>query len=150
MMETNYHHNQVGVQKDVRNIRSSSYNLYNQQINLQEASNIESGHDDGSDVQREYIMNELANDEALLNDFLQFRQQQAQYRIPKAGHNLIPYYENVQSNKQVIHKQLNQSTKLQSRVQIQPDVSTPNKRRLNDSAGSGGLPTPKQQRSGNN
>ncbi|CAF5221218.1 unnamed protein product, partial [Rotaria magnacalcarata] len=34
-------------------------------------------------------------------------------------------------------------------VQVQPDVSTPNKRRLNDSAGSGGLPTPKQQRSGN-
>ena len=28
-------------------------------------------------------------------------------------------------------------------------MSTPNKRRLNDSAGSGGLPTPKQQRSGN-
>ncbi|CAF4848667.1 unnamed protein product, partial [Rotaria sp. Silwood1] len=94
-------------------------------------------------------MNELANDEALLNDFLQFRQQQAHYRIQKTGHNLIPYYENVPSNKHVIHKQLNRSKKLQSGVNIQPDVSTPNKRRLNDSAGSGGLPTPKQQRSGN-
>ena len=48
-----------------------------------------------------------------------------------------------------MHKQLNQSKKLQSRVQVQPDVSTPNKSRLNDSAGSGGLPIPKQQRSGN-
>ncbi|CAF4608858.1 unnamed protein product [Rotaria sp. Silwood2] len=94
-------------------------------------------------------MNELANDEGLLNDFLQFRQQQAQYRIQKTGHNLNPYYENVSSNKQVTHKQLNQSKKLQSIIQVQPDVSTPNKRRLNDSAGSGGLPTPKQQRSGN-
>ncbi|CAF4522711.1 unnamed protein product [Rotaria sp. Silwood2] len=148
-MENNYHHNQGGVQKDVGNKRSSSYNLCNQQTNLQEASNIESGHDDGSGVQREYIMNELANDEALLNDFLQFRQQQGQYRNQKTGHNLIPFYENVPANKQVIHKQVNQSKKSQSRVQIQPDVSTPNKRRLNDSAGSGGLPTPKQQRSGN-
>ncbi|CAF4800717.1 unnamed protein product, partial [Rotaria magnacalcarata] len=67
----------------------------------------------------------------------------------KTGHNLIPYYENVSSNKQVTRKQLNQSKKLQSMVQVQPDLSTPNKRRLNDSAGSGGLPTPKQQRSGN-
>ncbi|CAF5042545.1 unnamed protein product, partial [Rotaria sp. Silwood1] len=90
-----------------------------------------------------------ANDEALLNDFLLFREQQAQYRIREISHNLIPYYENVQSNKQIIHKQLNQSTKLQSKVQIQPDASTPNKRRLNDSVGSGGLPTSKQQRSGN-
>ncbi|CAF3333702.1 unnamed protein product [Rotaria socialis] len=94
-------------------------------------------------------MNELVNDEALLNDFLQFRQQQAQYRIQKTGHNLIPYHEKVSSNKQVTHKQLNQSKKLQSMAHAQPDVSTPNKRRLNDSAGSGGLPTPKQQRSGN-
>ncbi|CAF2096868.1 unnamed protein product [Rotaria magnacalcarata] len=148
-METNYHHNQGGVQKDVGNKRYLANNLYNQQINLQETSNIESGHDDDIGVQREYIMNELVNDEALLNDFLQFRQQQAQYRIQKTGHNLIPYYENVSSNKQVTRKQLNQSKKLQSMVQVQPDVSTPNKRRLNDSAGSGGLPTPKQQRSGN-
>ncbi|CAF2735753.1 unnamed protein product, partial [Rotaria sp. Silwood2] len=35
-------------------------------------------------------------------------------------------------------------------LQLQPNASTPNKRRLNDSAGSGGPPTPKQQRSGNN
>ena len=55
------------------------YNLYNQQIDLQEACNMEPGYDDGTGVQREYIMNELANDEGLLNDFLQFRQQQAQY-----------------------------------------------------------------------
>ncbi|CAF4740265.1 unnamed protein product, partial [Rotaria sp. Silwood2] len=47
------------------------------------------------------------------------------------------------------HNQIGVQKDLQSRVQIQPDVSTPNKRRLNDSAGSGGLPTPKQQRSGN-
>ncbi|CAM4832943.1 unnamed protein product [Rotaria magnacalcarata] len=70
-------------------------------------------------------------------------------KFKKTGHNLIPYYENVSSNKQVTHKQLNQSKKLLSTVQVQPDVSTPNKRRSNDSAGSGGLPTPKQQRSGN-
>ena len=83
------------------------YNLYNQQTDLQEASTIESGHDDGDgiSVQREFIMNELANDEALLNNFLQLRRQQAQYRINKKRQNLIPYYENISSNKQVMHKQ---------------------------------------------
>ena len=111
-MEINYHHNQGGVQKYVGNKRSSIYNLYNQQIDLQEAYNMEPGYDDGTGVQREYIMNELTNDEGLLNDFLQFRQQQAQYRIQKTGHNLNPYYENVSSSKQVMHKQLNQSKKL--------------------------------------
>ncbi|CAM4796133.1 unnamed protein product, partial [Rotaria magnacalcarata] len=45
-METDYHHNQGGVQKDVGNKRYLANNLYNQQINLQETSNIESGHDD--------------------------------------------------------------------------------------------------------
>ncbi|CAF2150071.1 unnamed protein product [Rotaria magnacalcarata] len=62
---------------------------------------------------------------------------------------LIPYYENVSSNKQVTPKQLNQYKKLQSIVHVQTDVSTPNKRRLNDSSGLGELLTPKQQRSGN-
>ena len=94
-MEINYHHNQSGIQKDVGNKRPLMYNLYNQQIDLQEAYNMKPGYDDGTGVQREYIMNELANDEGLLNDFLQFRQQPAQYRIQKIGHNLNPYYENV-------------------------------------------------------
>ena len=112
-------------------------------------SNVGLGHDDGLGAQREYIVNALANDEALLNDFLQFRQQQAQYRIQKAGHNIFPYYERVRSNKQLNHKQLHQSNHLQSRLQVQLATSTPNKRRLNDSAGSGGLLTAKQQRAGN-
>ncbi|CAF1528508.1 unnamed protein product, partial [Rotaria sp. Silwood1] len=61
---------------------------------------MESGHNDGLGVQREYIVNALANDESLLNDFLQFRQQQqAQCRIQKPGHNVSPYYEKVSSNK---------------------------------------------------
>ena len=111
-------------------------------------SNVESGHDDGLGAQREYVVNALANDEALLIDFSQFRQQEAQYRIQKAGHNILPCYENVGSNKQLNHKQLHQSNHLQSRLQVQ-DTSTPNKRRLNDSAGSGGLPTAKQQLAGN-
>ncbi|CAF3546671.1 unnamed protein product [Rotaria sp. Silwood1] len=111
---------------------------------------MESGHNDDLGVQREYIVSALANDESLLNDFLQFcQQQQAQCRIQKTGHNVSPYYEKVSSNKPVIHKQLNQSKKMQSRLQVQQDASTPNKHRLNDSAESGGLPTPKQQRSGN-
>ncbi|CAF2773670.1 unnamed protein product [Rotaria sp. Silwood2] len=111
---------------------------------------MESGHNDGLGVQREYIVNALANDESLLNNFLQFRQQQqAQCRIKKTGHNVSPYYEKVSSNKPLIHKQLNQSKKMQSRLQVQQDALTPNKRRLNDSAESGGLPIPKQQRSGN-
>ena len=107
------------------------------------------GHDVGIGVQREYILNALTNDEALLNNFLQFRQQQAQYRILKAGHGVFPHHESIVSNKQLTNKQFNESTHLQSRVQVQQDTSTPNKRRFNDSAGSGGLPTPKQQRSGN-
>ncbi|CAF4909524.1 unnamed protein product [Rotaria sp. Silwood1] len=111
---------------------------------------MESGHNDDLGVQREYIVSALANDESLLNDFLQFcQQQQAQCRIQKTGHNVSPYYEKVSSNKPLIHKQLNQSKKMQSRLQVQQDASTPNKRRLNDSAESGGLPTPKQQQAGN-
>ncbi|CAF3943677.1 unnamed protein product [Rotaria magnacalcarata] len=52
-------------------------------------------------------------------------------------------------NKPTTHKQLNQAKTIQSRIQVQQDASTPNKRRLNDSSESGGLPTPKQQRSSN-
>ena len=148
-METNYYYNSGGCQKNVGNKRSRIIKSYTQQINLQEASSMELGHDVGIGVQREYILNALTNDEALLNDFLQFRQQQAQYRIPEAGHGVFPHHGSVVSHKQLTNKQFNESTHLQSRVQVQQDTSTQNKRRLSDSAGSGGLPTPKQQRSGN-
>ena len=140
---------QAAVKKNVGNKWSRIINSYTQQINLQEASSMEAGHDDGIGVQREYILNALTNDEALLNNFLQFRQQQAQYRILKAGHGVFPHHGSVVSNKQLTNKQFNESTHLQSRVQVQKDTSTPNKRRFNDSTGSGGLLTPKQQRSGN-
>ena len=130
-METNHYYNSDGEQRIVR------------------AFNMKSRHDEGFSAQREYIVNTLANDEALLNDLLQFRQQQAQYQVQKAGHNVFSYYENVVRNKQLIYKPLNQSKHLQPRLQVQQDTLAPNKHRLNESARSRGLPTPKQQRSGN-
>ena len=72
-METNYYYKSGGRQRNVGNKRSRINKSYTQQLNEQDAFNMESDHDDGIDVQREDILNALTNDEALLNEFLQFR-----------------------------------------------------------------------------
>ena len=52
--------------------------------------------------------------------------------MPLAEHGVFPHHGSVVSNKKSINKQLNQPSHLQSRLQVQQDISTPNKRRLND------------------
>ncbi|CAF1526792.1 unnamed protein product [Rotaria magnacalcarata] len=87
-METNCHHNTGGEQRFVRNNHSFINNTYYQHKNLPEALNMESSHYDDPSIQREYVMNTLANDESLLSDFLHFHQQQMQHRYQKTGHNV--------------------------------------------------------------
>ncbi|CAF3943921.1 unnamed protein product [Rotaria sp. Silwood2] len=96
----------------------------------------------------ENIVNSLANDETLLNDFLRFRQQQ-QPVLPKLGQYGSSRYENVSVSIQPTQNYSNHAKSIPTRFVVQPEASTPNKRRLNDSSGSGGLPTSKQQRSNN-
>ncbi|CAF2324921.1 unnamed protein product [Rotaria sp. Silwood2] len=147
-METDYHHYPGGEHKGAETKRSFSKNLKHRQQVSQEMANYDPHSNDFGDMQRENIVKSLANDETLLNDFLRFRQQQ-QPVLPKLGQYGSSRYENVLVSIQPTQNYSNHAKSIPTRFVVQPEASTPNKRRLNDSSGSGGLPTSKQQRSNN-
>ncbi|CAF3728311.1 unnamed protein product [Rotaria sp. Silwood1] len=75
-MEAQYHHGPGGGQSNSRTNGSRRKNTKNRRQETQVIENNDMHINKSGEVQREDIMHSLANDEALLNDFLLFRQRQ--------------------------------------------------------------------------
>ncbi|CAF1503876.1 unnamed protein product [Rotaria sordida] len=128
---------------------SSSKKINNRRQETQDTGSYGLHVNKSGEVQRDDIIQFLANDEALLNEFLLFRQQQHQNELaPQIAGHFEPYEgQNVVFNDRQHQIYLNNYKNISNRVQLQlqPETSTPNKRRLKDSAGSGGPPTAKHR-----